>query len=259
VQATANWIAAVRARESGRPDRLFEDPYAEPLAGPSGYAMMARSEQAAGGENRMVPVRVRWFDDAITAALAGGIRTVVMLGAGLDTRPYRLPLVKGVHWYELDRRDVLDVKASALAGLAPRATVTPVEADLTRDLPVPAFDAPVAWVAEGLFFYFAESSIVDLLRWARDRSPQGSVFLADVHGTAGMDSPAMRPYREWCQRTGTPPPFGCEDPSRLFERGGWRLVAASVPGAPDANFGRLPPAPPGVVNGAPHFVQAALS
>jgi methyltransferase (TIGR00027 family) len=251
---TAQWIAAVRARESARPDRLFDDPYAHTLAGLDGYATMDRSERAAGGENRMIPVRVRWFDDAILGLVAGGFRHIVMLGAGLDTRPYRLSPVNGIQWYELDRRDVLDAKASSLP---PLDFVTAVEADLARELPLAPFTDPVVWVAEGLFFYFAESSIVDLLRRAAKCSPGGGVFLADVMGTSGLSGPALRPYREWCERTGNPPPFGCDDPAGLFERGGWRLVAASPPGAPDANFGRLPPLPSGVLPGAPHFVRAA--
>ena len=58
---------------------------------------------------------------------------LVMLGAGLDTRPHRLLLTDQVHWYELDRRDVLEAMASALAGHAPRGVVTSVDADLARD------------------------------------------------------------------------------------------------------------------------------
>jgi methyltransferase (TIGR00027 family) len=257
VATTANWIAAVRARESARPDRLFDDPFAGALAGPDGYAMMARSEQATGGENRMIPVRVRWFDDAIAAAVSEGIRTVVMLGAGLDTRPYRLDLTEEVHWYELDRRDVLDAKASVLARHPPRAVVSYVEADLGGGIPLEPFPDPVLCVAEGLFFYLAEPSIVDLLSRADALCPQGSVFLADVTGTAGLSGPAMRPYLDWCARTGSPPPFGCDDPGGLFARGGWRMVSASPPGAPDANFGRLRALPAGVLRGSTHFVRAA--
>jgi O-methyltransferase involved in polyketide biosynthesis len=37
VAATCRWIAAVRARESERPDRLFNDPYAAKLAGEAGF------------------------------------------------------------------------------------------------------------------------------------------------------------------------------------------------------------------------------
>jgi O-methyltransferase involved in polyketide biosynthesis len=46
---TAFWIAAVRARESARPDRRFDDPHARSLAGERGVASMAASERAAGG------------------------------------------------------------------------------------------------------------------------------------------------------------------------------------------------------------------
>ena len=60
---------------------------------------------------------------------------------------------------ELDRRDVLEAKDASL----PHAeNVTAVEADLARELPLPPFEGPVLWVAEGLFFYVAEPSIVDL-------------------------------------------------------------------------------------------------
>jgi O-methyltransferase involved in polyketide biosynthesis len=56
---SAFWIAAVRARETERNDRLFNDPYARDLAGQRGFATMAASERASGGENAFIPVRVR--------------------------------------------------------------------------------------------------------------------------------------------------------------------------------------------------------
>jgi methyltransferase (TIGR00027 family) len=98
---TASWIAAVRARETERPDRLFADPYAKDLAGDRGFAMMSASERVGGGENSFIPVRVRWFDDLVVAVVAAGVRQVVSLGAGLDTRAYRLDLpqdLDGTRW-----------------------------------------------------------------------------------------------------------------------------------------------------------------
>ena len=80
--ATAKWIAASRARETLRPDRLFADPYAEALAGPEGRETMARSESIAGKENAFLPVRTRYFDDLLLAATRE-IGQVVLLGAGL--------------------------------------------------------------------------------------------------------------------------------------------------------------------------------
>ena len=61
---TAHWIAAARARESERADRLFDDPYAAVLAGDRGRAALAASEGASGSENEFLPVRTRFFDDS---------------------------------------------------------------------------------------------------------------------------------------------------------------------------------------------------
>src|SRR5262245_51482019 len=97
VHVTAHWIAAARARETARPDRLFADPYADRLAGTLGYRILADSERQSGRENNFIPVRVRWFDDTITRLTAPGVQ-VVLLGAGLDTRPYRLDLPADLDW-----------------------------------------------------------------------------------------------------------------------------------------------------------------
>jgi len=259
VVKSGNWIAAVRATESARPDALFVDEFAHALAGELGYTTMALSEGAAGGENRMIPVRVRWFDDAIRAAVGGGARQIVLLGAGLDTRPYRLELPSEVDWYDVDTAEVLADKASRLDAARPRCRYHAVAADLTADWLTPLASAgfasgrPTLWVAEGLFFYLTEPSILDLLQ--RTVGPGGR-FLADVIGTAGLDGPALRPYRDYCARTGTPPPFGHDDPVALFAAGGWRVDSVRVPGAPDANFGRFPERATGLHPGSVHFVCA---
>ena len=266
VANTAAWIAAVRARESERADRLFADPFAAALAGPEGVAMMRRSEAATGRENPVIPVRVRWFDDAIRAAVADGIGQVVLLGAGLDTRAYRLDLPAGLHWFEVDRRDVLRSKRTALAAHLPRCRVTTVPTDLEgagvgAELVGAGLDRdrPVLWVAEGLFFYLSATSTVELLTTAATTGAPGGRFLADVTGSSGLDSPAMRPYLDWCHRTGAPPPTGHDDPAALFATGGWTVEALCTPGAPEANYGRLHLQPPGPVPGRVHFVRAGLS
>src|SRR6266699_6751320 len=93
VAGTAYWIAAARARETARPDRLFEDPYAAALAGDRGRRMLERAEAPTGRPNPFLPIRTRHFDDVLVAE-AGRDRPgqVVLLGAGLDTRGFRLPL-----------------------------------------------------------------------------------------------------------------------------------------------------------------------
>jgi methyltransferase (TIGR00027 family) len=220
---------------------------------------MAASEHTAGGENTFIPVRVRWFDDLIVSAVAQA-RQVVLLGAGLDTRVFRLDLPTDLDWYEMDRHEVLAAKASVLAGCVPRCRRHIVAADVGGDwssaLLGTGFDhhARTLWVAEGLFFYLTEQAIVEMLRGAARMCGPGSLLAADVIGAAGLHSPVMEPYRAWCERNGVPPPFGSDDPLALFAAGGWQLEHVTAPGAPDANYGRLPPQAGGVIPGRTHLV-----
>jgi methyltransferase (TIGR00027 family) len=262
VVGTAHWIAAVRARESARPDRLFDDPFAARLAGERGVKMMGASERASGGENAFIPVRVRWFDDAVIRAVGQGLRQVVLLGAGLDTRPYRLDLPDDLDWYELDRPEIFETKRPVLDGAVPRCRRWTVPADLAGDWAAALSaaglraDRPTLWLAEGLLFYLAEESIFALLRTAAALCPPDSRLLADIMGAAGLRTPAMQPYRDYCASHGLPPPYGSDDPAALLRAGGWRPEEITKPGAPDANYGRLPAAPAGVRPGATHLVTA---
>jgi methyltransferase (TIGR00027 family) len=191
---SAYWIAAVRARETERPDRLFDDPFARDLSGPRGVEIMTASERASGGENAFIPVRVRWFDDLVAATTTAGIRQVVLLGAGLDTRPHRLDLPPDLDWYELDRGELFAAKEPLLAAATPRCRRHPVPADLAGDWATPLLAAGLdtrretLWLAEGLFFYLAEDQIVALLRSAAHLSAPPSLIAADIMGTTGSDS-----------------------------------------------------------------------
>jgi methyltransferase (TIGR00027 family) len=246
VIGTANWIAAVRARETRRPDRLFADPFAEALAGERGVAAMERSERASGGENPFIPVRVRWFDDAVLAAAAAGVRQIVLLGAGLDTRPYRLDLPSDLDWFEVDL--TFDGKERVLAGATARCRRHTVVADVTGDWRTPLeaaglhTDRRTLWLAEGLFFYLAQETVSAVLRDSAAACPPGSLFLADVLSATGLSVPAMRAYRDYCQRQNLPPPFGSDDPAALLAEAGWRPERITYAGDPSANFGRLPTA-----------------
>src|SRR3712207_6608860 len=106
-------MAAARARESGRPYRLFNDPLAAALAGPEGFAWLERMEPVPGfgGPALYVVVRTRFFDDFLLYACWGaGVRQVVLLAAGMDARAFRLTWPSGTRLYELDRPEVLATK-----------------------------------------------------------------------------------------------------------------------------------------------------
>jgi Leucine carboxyl methyltransferase len=101
VSDTAFWVAHYRALETKRSDALFRDPLAERLSGD-------RGEKIAGTmPGRFltawaVVVRTCIIDDYIRTAVEGGVDTILNLGCGLDTRPYRMDLPKSLLWVEAD-------------------------------------------------------------------------------------------------------------------------------------------------------------
>jgi methyltransferase (TIGR00027 family) len=250
VSSTAYWIAAVRARETERADRIFVDPYAKALAGRRGLEIMRRSEAVGGRRNEFIPVRVRWFDDRVQAAVAGGCGQVVVLGAGLDTRAWRLALPAGLAWFDIDHTAFADKEALGAVRCRRRFVAADLTGDWAPALLAAGFSAavPAVWLAEGLFYYLAADTATALLATAATLSAPGSVLLADIM------PPSRRPRRV----PGVPAPFGTGDPAALLASGGWTTVSASAPGAPDANFGRFPPRPTGVLAGAPHLIHAVV-
>ena len=124
IAPTSRWMAAARARESERADRLFDDPLAAALAGPEGFAWLERMESAARSDSPgLYPViRTRFFDDfLLDACRRSGVRQVVLAAAGLDTRAFRLNWPPQVRLYEMDLPEVLDAKEEVIEAAGARA------------------------------------------------------------------------------------------------------------------------------------------
>src|SRR5689334_12441057 len=101
ISDTALWIAAYRGQESDRTDAVFKDPFAKQLAGERGYKMVATTPHTEAMAFAMV-ARTIAIDQLVLSAVSKGIDAVVNLGAGLDTRPYRLSLPNNLNWIEVD-------------------------------------------------------------------------------------------------------------------------------------------------------------
>jgi methyltransferase (TIGR00027 family) len=174
VGATAVMVALARAAETASENPLIRDQFAEPLV--STPELEGVREQVAAwwagpaededpdftpDSQNMInyqAVRTHFFDAYFAGAVAAGIRQVVILAAGLDSRAYRLDWPAGTVVYEIDLPKVLDYTAQTLAshGAAPIADRRPVPVDLRHDWPQALRDAgfdttsPTAWLAEGL-------------------------------------------------------------------------------------------------------------
>lgn len=141
VSDTAFMIAAYRAMEGEREDALFHDPLAAALAGERGrqiVAALVRRGRAGAFWSRimawMVALRTHIIDDLILSASAQGTDAVLCLGAGLDTRPYRMALPESLTWIEVDFPHIIELKERHLAGETNRCRLERAKLDLT-DLP----------------------------------------------------------------------------------------------------------------------------
>jgi methyltransferase (TIGR00027 family) len=130
VADTALWVATYRAQESERPDALFHDRQAGLLAGERGRAIAAAVPYPAIMAWILV-IRTVALDRLIHKAISLGIDTVVNLGAGLDTRPYRLKLPPSLRWIEVDFTHMLDYKSEKLASETPVCRLERISADLS--------------------------------------------------------------------------------------------------------------------------------
>lgn len=131
VSDTAFWIAHYRAVETVRPDALFRDPLASVLAGDHGRKI-ARAMPMPFMTGWVVVIRTCIIDDYIQLAVTEGIDAVVNLGAGLDTRPYRMKLPESLLWVEADYPHVIDFKEQRLLGQTPRCRLERAKLDLAN-------------------------------------------------------------------------------------------------------------------------------
>ncbi len=251
LEATARWTAAVRAAETGRDDRLFNDPWAAALAGAEGASWLATRPP---GSTLPIAIRTRYFDDWLRdVAIDDGIRQVVLLAAGLDTRAYRLPWASATTVFELDRPAVLEEKRDALAsaGAMPACQRRPVVADLSGDWEGALVDAGLdpaartAWLLEGLLFYLSRDVIDRILDGVTRLSAPGSRLGFDIVNGHVLTSPWTRAWVEMQAAAGAPWIGSMDDPAAELASRGW-IAAVTQPGSPGANHGRwtLPVVPP---------------
>lgn len=215
VGATATMVAAGRAMATKDPRRLIDDPFAEPLVRAVGIPFFVdmidgrldTSPFGDAGPERVqamiagMAMRTKFFDEYLTRAADTGIRQVVILASGLDSRAYRLPWPAGTVVYEVDQPAVIDFKTSALADrdATPTAQLRTVGIDLREDWPAAlhhaGFDpsAPTAWLAEGLLIYLPPDAQDRLLDTITGLSAPGSAIGTEsVPGLADYDAARAR-------------------------------------------------------------------
>ena len=210
VGATALSVAAARAVETATADPLIRDEFAYLLVSTAGqpWARLASpglewigDDEHGRRAHRMAcdyqAVRTHFFDAYFAeAAVAAGIRQVVILAAGLDSRAYRLDWPAGTTVYEIDQPQVVTYKTATLesAGAAPTATRRTVPVDLRDDWPAAltaaGFDPtqPTAWLAEGLLPYLPAEAQDRLFEMLTELSAPGSQVAVEAFSLGSADT-----------------------------------------------------------------------
>lgn len=237
VPFTARLMAAMRAKETERPDRLFNDPLAAQLAGEEAFKFL--EQQLKEQDCAYVAVRTRFFEDFLLDACTEA-NQVVILAAGMDTRAYRLPWPSETKIYELEHPQVLEFKAAILQEFVPTCQPIAIAADLTQPwshlLLEQGYESnqPSNWLLEGLLMYLTEAEVRQLLPTiSRLTTPDSRLGLDLVN----VKSIQYEPYKGYWRS-------GFDSPEELLAQYGWEAKAIQ-PGDTGAHFERyLEPLPP---------------
>lgn len=227
ISDTARWVAVYRAMETARPDAIFRDPFADRLAGERGLEILDEMHQGRAYAWPMI-VRTAVFDEIILDSVRNRkTDLVVNLAAGLDARPWRLPLPASLQWVDVDLPGILNYKTEALKGETPVCRYEAVTADL-RDVParrelfsrLSAGASRAIVLSEGLLIYLSPEEV--------------GALAADLHAQPGfaewlidLASPQLlkRLAKTWGKKlaeSGAPFRFAPAEGTEFFRPYGWR-------------------------------------
>ncbi len=228
VSDTAIWMAHYRARETERPDAIFRDPFAARFLETRG-AQIATTLKKQDRNAWAFITRELLFDDFVTREVAAGADLVLNLAAGLDTRPYRMPLPSSLQWVEVDLPPLIEWKTKVLADVTPACRLERVPLDLADTASRRALFARlggqakrVLVVTQGLLIYLSDESVASLAgdlavpesftRWVTDISSPGLRDMMNREVGKHLDAAAA------------PLKFAPPNGPRFFEGHGWRVL-----------------------------------
>lgn len=169
VSDTSAWVAHYRAIESERPDSLFTDPFAKILVGDRALSVERMKSEASKWTQWTVVMRTYIIDQMINELIAKGVTTFVNLGAGLDSRPYRMNLPADVQWIEVDFPNVIEHKRLKLKEFNPSCNLETISLDLSnRELRQSMFEqlstkySSMVVLTEGVLPYLTQDQVSDL-------------------------------------------------------------------------------------------------
>jgi methyltransferase (TIGR00027 family) len=201
VSRTALGAAICRTIEQYQPEetRLFSDPVVKELLGGSIRFMMQftgmrkltlrQTDAVAKGIYGVQVCRTRYIDDVVQSVMLQGIEQLAILGAGYDTRPYRLSGMKEISVFELDLPIVQEDKRKKLTKYLGRLpeNVTYIPIDFDKQTVEEVFSAssfnvskPTLFIWEGVTQYITEQSVGQTLTFVGKAATASSILFTYV-------------------------------------------------------------------------------
>lgn len=255
VAKTSLLVAAMRAVESKRSEkegRLFSDPYAELLAGIEGATLLQKA-LAESGDQPAIAVRTYYMDSKIATALKEGVRQIVVLAAGMDSRAYRLAFPEGTRIFELDQKEVLNYKQDKLKNIPTHCERKALAVDLRDEWQSQLLQAGLQtneqtlWLVEGLLMYLEESQVETLLNRLNTLASPKDILLFDILSRTLLEAPHMQKQLKFLESIGAPWKFGVNEPEEFMQKFGWHAVVTQ-PGEFAPTRWPFPTAPRSVPN-----------
>ncbi len=207
--STARGVALVRAMEMTRPEseRVSSDPYAQHFANP--LMVLATRFSVATGISRLIGVepminfamaREQYVHDLIEREARAGLDQIVILGAGFDTRAYRIAGIAGIPVFEVDHPATQASKRDALRGVVePPANVTFVAVDFDIDdlgdrLRAEGYQETgrTLFVWQGVTMYLTAEGVDRTLAFVAKHSRPGSALVFDYFDIAEGGNAGIR-------------------------------------------------------------------
>lgn len=245
VADTALWVAAYRSAETKKLQALFRDPLAGTLAGARGHEM-AKNMPFQQFMEWFFVIRTVAIDRLITRAVDLGVDAIVNLGAGLDTRPYRMSLPHDLCWIEIDFPHTIDYKNKLLHAEKPVCELERIALDVLDVRKRQAFFArlgsefkSVLVLTEGVVHYLAAEQAASL---SKDllAVPEIRYWVQDFR-RGGIGAWAPEPVQKALQSA--PFKFDVADWVDFFAQHGWSVHETLYAYDESVRVGRQPRLP----------------
>lgn len=241
VSDTAFYTCGIRAQDARSAKPVCNDTYAQRFMNARGMEVFAEFSGDRMGSNAHV-ARHCMIDHFLRERIAAEPDThVVMIGAGFDSRAYR---IAGGRWYEIDEPGIIEYKKERLPASTCQNDLSRIAIDFAAEplidkLPRLDADAKVVIVIEGVFFYLTEAQIGETLNALRTAYP-GHVLIADLMTRHVIESRYRKNHNK-LQKMNAPFKFLADDPGLIFNQAGYRVraTASIITKALELMWGRI--------------------